>query len=125
AVAWELARDTGLVPVEWSRSFPWRDDLGEVLEGRAAEVCQLLHDIFGNPFGRPKVEADWLRWHDGIVPRLARVIYEEGRWGDMGVLQDALLDAGCDNEGMLSHAREPGIVHTRGCWLIDLLLNKE
>jgi hypothetical protein len=75
----------------------------------------------------PAVEMDaaWLRWNDATVPRLARVIYEEGRWNAMGVLHDALLDAGCDNEEMLTHAREQEMMHTRGCWLIDLLLNKE
>jgi hypothetical protein len=41
----------------------------------------------------------------------------------MGILHDVLLDAGCGNEEVLSHARMEDI-HTRGCWLIDLLLKK-
>jgi hypothetical protein len=56
---------------------------------------------------------------------LARSIYEARRWTDMPILADALPDAGCDNEEFLSHAREQGVVHVRGCWLLDLLLNKE
>jgi hypothetical protein len=43
----------------------------------------------------------------------------------MPILHDALLDAGCHDEGVLSHAREQGGVHVRGCWVLDLLLNKE
>jgi hypothetical protein len=39
-------------------------------------------------------------------------------------LADALEEAGCDNEELLSHCREPG-EHVRGCWALDLLLGKE
>ena len=42
----------------------------------------------------------------------------------MGVLADALLDSGCDDEVMLAHCREQEGVHTKGCWVIDLLLEK-
>jgi hypothetical protein len=43
----------------------------------------------------------------------------------MGVLADALEDAGCDNEDILQHCREKRGVHVRGCWVVDLLLNKK
>lgn len=42
----------------------------------------------------------------------------------LAVLADALEDAGCDNEDVLNHCRQPGI-HVRGCWVLDLLLGKE
>jgi hypothetical protein len=86
-------------------------------------VCHLLREVFGNPFRPAAVQAAWLPWNDGTVPRLARSIYDQQSWWDMGVLHDALLDSGCDDADMLLHARE-GPFHTRGCWLIDLLLNK-
>jgi hypothetical protein len=38
----------------------------------------------------------------------------------MPVLADALLDAGCGDERVLSHCRER--LHTRGCWLLDGVL---
>ena len=41
----------------------------------------------------------------------------------LAVLADALEDAGCDNEDILSHLRGPG-PHVRGCWVVDLLLGK-
>jgi hypothetical protein len=32
------------------------------------------------------------------------------------------LDAGCDDEEILQHCREQECVHTKGCWVLDLLL---
>jgi len=37
---------------------------------------------------------------------------------------DALAEAGCSNQDILSHCRGPG-PHVRGCWVVDLLLGKE
>jgi hypothetical protein len=86
----------------------------------------LLRDIFGPlPFRPVAVHPDVLTWNDGLVVRLAQAIYDERRWEVLPLLADALLDAGCDNEEVLTHAREQGAVHVRGCWLLDLLLNKE
>jgi hypothetical protein len=84
----------------------------------------LLRDIFGNPFAAtPRIDTSALRWNDGCVVRIAEGIYEERAFERMGVLHDALLDAGCNSDDILSHCREQG-GHARGCWLLDLLLNK-
>jgi hypothetical protein len=90
--------------------------------GAAAQVA-LIRDIFGNPFRPVTAEPAWLRWHDGTVPRIARGIYDDYRFADMPILHDALLDAGCDDEDVLAHCRTPD-GHVRGCWVIDLLLEK-
>jgi hypothetical protein len=37
------------------------------------------------------------------------------------VLADALEEAGCGNEEVLGHLREPWL-HARGCWVLDLVL---
>jgi hypothetical protein len=42
----------------------------------------------------------------------------------LGVLADALLDAGCDEEELIGHCRSEG-PHLRGCWAVDLVLGKE
>jgi hypothetical protein len=73
---------------------------------------------------RVPLDPSWLRWNDGTVPRLAQAIYEGRRFGDMPILHDALLDAGCDDQDILDHLRSPG-PHVRGCWVIDLNLGKE
>jgi hypothetical protein len=41
----------------------------------------------------------------------------------MGVLADALLDAGCADEELLAYCRGGG-EHVRGCWAVDALLGK-
>jgi hypothetical protein len=96
-------------------------------EARAAadaEVCRLLRDVFGNPF-RPAPPPDpaWLSWDGGLVPRLARSIYDGHRFEGLPVLADALEEAGCADEAVLSHLRQPG-EHARGCWVLDLLLGR-
>jgi hypothetical protein len=93
----------------------------------AAEIamqCGLLRDIFGNPF-RPQttVNSSWFSWNCGIVPKLAQAIYDDRAFDRLPILADALEEAGCDNADILNHCRQPG-EHVRGCWVVDLLLNK-
>jgi hypothetical protein len=86
--------------------------------------CDLLRDVAGDPSrATPAIDPAWLTWNDGIVKRLAEGIYAERRFEDMGVLADALEEAGCDSEEVLSHLRRPG-PHARGCWLVDLLTGR-
>ena len=40
----------------------------------------------------------------------------------MPVLADALQDAGCDNDDVLSHCRDATANHVRGCWVVDVTL---
>lgn len=87
------------------------------------DQCDLLRDIFGNPFRPANLEPSWLRWNDGTIPRIARGIYENRAFDGLPILHDALLDAGCDNDDILAHCRGAG-PHVRGCWVIDLLLGK-
>jgi hypothetical protein len=55
---------------------------------------------------------------------IAQGIYAGRAFDRLPILHDALLDAGCDDEAILSHCRCEG-PHVRGCWVIDLLLGKE
>jgi len=32
---------------------------------------------------------------------------------------------GCDNEDILNHCRDTKKVHVRGCWVVDLVLDKQ
>ncbi len=96
------------------------DGLAERL--RASQEA-LFRDIVGNPFRAPRIDPDWLRFGDGLLPRLAGLIYQDRRWADMPVLGDALEDAGCSDDDLLEHCHGPG-PHTRGCWLLDLLLGR-
>jgi hypothetical protein len=97
---------------------------GEFVHARKA-CADLLREIFGPlPFRPVTIRPGVLAWNDGLVVRLAEAIYDEGQWGDMPILGDALLDAGCGNQEVLEHVQSPGH-HVRGCWVIDLILGRE
>jgi hypothetical protein len=80
----------------------------------------LLRDLFGNPFRPVTIDRTWMT---PAVVQLARSLYEERRFEDMPILADALEEAGCQDAAVLEHCRGPG-PHVRGCWVLDLLLEK-
>jgi hypothetical protein len=84
--------------------------------------CRFVHDIFGNPF-RPVAFNP--AWRTDTAVTLARQMYESRDFGAMPILADALQDAGCENEDILNHCRDPKQPHVRGCWVVDLVLGKE
>jgi hypothetical protein len=102
--------------------------------------CELLRDIIGNPF-RPRPPRKgkrlwkeqlktWIRWNQGAVPSLAQAAYDahtlpEGTLDParLAVLADALEEAGCTEAVLLEHLRGPG-PHVRGCWVLDLMLDR-
>jgi len=83
-----------------------------------------LREFVGNPFRPVTVEEAWLVRNDGAVPKIAQEMYDERAFERMGVLADALEEAGCTDAEVLEHCRGPG-PHARGCWLVDLLLGKK
>jgi hypothetical protein len=86
-----------------------------------AQQVILVRDIFGNPF-RPVTFSP--SWRTDTALALARQMYESREFGVMPILADALQDAGCDNDDILNHCRDAKQVHVRGCWVVDLVLNK-
>ena len=86
-------------------------------------MCDAIRDVVGYPFvGRAIVEPRWLEANDRQVRAVAEGIDAEGRFDELSVLGDALEDAGCRDDAILSHARQPR--HYRGCWLLDAVLGK-
>jgi hypothetical protein len=87
----------------------------------------LVRCIFGVPFRRIECNASWLTTS---VVTLARKAYEH-RLEPNGQLDHArlfalakgLVKAGCEDAELLEHLLGPG-PHWRGCWGIDLLLNR-
>jgi hypothetical protein len=84
--------------------------------------------VIGDPFRSAALDPTW-RTPD--VLSLAQAAYDERRMPEgtldnarLGLLADALEDAGCDSADFLGHLRMPG-VHVRGCWAVDLTLGKE
>ena len=80
----------------------------------------LIQCIAGKTEGSITVEPAWLT---SVVLSFAQEIYDERAYDRMPVLADALQDAGCENEQIMEHCRHDRI-HTRGCWILDLLLGK-
>ena len=94
---------------------------GRTWEQAAALHLQLLRDIVGNPFRPVAFSPDW---RTDTAVSLARQMYESRVFSAMPILADALQDAGCDNEAILAHCRDAGQVHVRGCWVVDLVLDR-
>jgi hypothetical protein len=86
--------------------------------------CGLLRDIFGDRGNPLTANPAWLTWNSGTIPKLAEAIYHERAFDRLLILAYAIEEAGCDNEDMMNHCRQPG-GHVRGCWAVDLLLRKE
>jgi hypothetical protein len=84
------------------------------------EQCALLDDIFGNPFRPVAFDA---AWRTPTVAAIARAIYQERRFADLPILADALEESGCSHSEILAHLRSGGD-HVRGCWPLDLVLEK-
>jgi hypothetical protein len=93
------------------------------LEGDVTEdtVRSALREIFGNPF-RPVAFAP--SWRSESAVALARTAYDTRDFTLLPILADALEEAGCDHADTLAHCRDPKTTHARGCWVVDLVLNK-
>ena len=89
----------------------------------SAVLAELIRDVFGNPF-RPLVKAP-RAWLTSTVTALARGIYDQRAFDRMPILADALQDAGCGDERVVSHCLDPAGRHARGCWVLDLILGKK
>jgi hypothetical protein len=81
---------------------------------------ELIDCVFGNPFRFVNIDPPLLTWNDGVIPRIAQGIYAERAFDRMPILHDA----GCNDEALLTHCRNPE-GHVRGCWALDLILGKE
>jgi hypothetical protein len=109
AVASQLAEKGG---------WPW----GNVDERDAQ--ADLIREVAGNPFRKVVWRPEWAEANDQQAAKLAESIYEDRAFDRLPILGDALEEAGCTDQNILGHLRNPG-GHTRGCWALDLVLAKE
>jgi hypothetical protein len=98
-------------------------EISEKLDRQAMRQMEanILRHLIPNPF-RPVSLAP--AWFTSDVLALARGIYDDRAFDRMPILADALQDAGCTNDDVLNHCRDAQQVHVRGCWVVDLLLEK-
>jgi hypothetical protein len=99
------------------------DAMMEAREKEWEEQAALIRELFGNPFRPSSVGAFLLVWSEGIIRKLAEGIHADRAFDRMPILADALEEAGCADDAILTHLRSPG-PHVRGCWALDLLLGK-
>ncbi len=67
-------------------STAWEAAHTAELAGQAA----LLRDLAGNPFRPARLPPPVLRWHDGLVPHIARSAYDGCAFDRLPILADAL-----------------------------------
>jgi hypothetical protein len=127
AVVVRAAATATTSPAAWSAARNAADASARI-EGvppeHPREQCDLLRDIFANPFRPVAVCPACLTPQ---VVALARAAYDrrhlpsgELDQARLAVLADALEEAGCTDADLLNHCRRPG-VHVRGCWVVDLV----
>lgn len=128
------AKQAAIPRKDWVRNTAWCATAAVAfpqMEEYQRHQCHLLRDIFANRFRpMPAIDSAWLSWNDGIVGKLAQAIYDERilpqgllDQSRLAILADALEEAGCPVEDVLSHLRSDG-PHVRGCWVVDLMLGK-
>ena len=104
---WASAEPQPRAPVPgFSYRYTFRDILAEILGPRDGVV----------PFSPD--------WRTDTAVALAQGMYESRDFSAMPILADALQDAGCDSDTILSHCRDATASHARGCWVVDLVLGK-
>ncbi|MEX1231174.1 MAG: hypothetical protein WEB58_13090 [Planctomycetaceae bacterium] len=107
--------------VAWSAGMALGTENGMSVHKGLSVHIDLLRDIFRNPLQPATVDPSW---QTPAVVELANVIYENRAFDRMPRLADALEEAGCRDADILSHCRSPS-PHVRGCWVVDLLLEKK
>jgi hypothetical protein len=84
-------------------------------------LANSLREQLGNPFRSHVISDDW---RTDTVLALARGIMAERAYDRLPILADALEEAGCNDHGILQHARSVAH-HFAGCWVVDRILHPE
>ena len=88
---------------------------------RGAREADLLRELLGNPLRPVRFDP---AWRTDTVLAIATSAYDSRGFGALPILADALQDAGCDSDELLSHCRDTTKAHMRGCWALDTVLGK-
>jgi len=121
ALDFELALSFYVHAGVFIRPFRWPEPVPAGVRFQRAALASLLRDVFGNPFRPPPEFPAPLRTPEIVA--LARSIYDDGAFDRLPELADALEAAGCADAALLAHLRGEGS-HVRGCWAVDVILEK-
>jgi hypothetical protein len=113
--AWKAARESSFAASMALASSDPSVSTADALRCERQSQCQLLRDIFGNPFCPlpPRPEA---------VAPLAERIYA-GEWELMPIFGECLQEQGYWSEG--EHCLDPNNEHVKGCWVVDWVTGRE
>ncbi|WP_439631558.1 hypothetical protein [Gemmata sp.] len=115
-------RATGPAPLRHTlKTSAWHAAWTGVYNEARATQAHYVRDIFPPPNYAPRFDTAWLT---STVVALSRQMDESGDLSIVPILADALEDAGCDDVTLLQCCREPGGVHVRGNWVVDLVLGR-
>ncbi len=111
------------LPLEDLLEYAQRALMAETSESAAREEeavqARIVRCVVRNPFVPVRFDRAWAT---DTATILAQQMYDSREFGAMPVLADALQDAGCENDDILAHCRDPHAAHVRGCWVCDLVL---
>jgi hypothetical protein len=123
ATALSIHASSDVSSTDWSpaRTEAWRSAQRREWAVQAA----LLRDIIGPLLFRSQlIKSNRLLREEDRIPALAQAIYDNRAFDQLPILANALEQAGCKEADVLDHCRSGG-EHVRGCWVVDLILNKE
>jgi hypothetical protein len=111
-------------PIWAAAAISDRLDVCEQLRASEKRVqADLMRDVAGNLFRPVALDPAWLTWRDATIVKLAQTIYADRAFERLGILADALEEAGCHDAVLLGHCRGNGL-HAKGCWAVDALVGK-
>jgi hypothetical protein len=87
---------------------------------RATQV-DYFRDIFPPPQYKATRNPQWIT---STVLALAQQMDDSGDYSAVPILADALQDAGCEDETLLSGCRTHGNSHVRGNWVVEMVLER-
>jgi hypothetical protein len=118
----ELGLLQSLASYEEVRAIENHPEIVATRQRTEEEWGALVRCIYGpNPFKKTRFLK---KWRSESAVALARTAYDTRNFSLLPILADALEEAGCDNPDILTHCRQPDGVHARGCWVVDLVLDK-
>jgi hypothetical protein len=97
----------------------------DALEAEGRGLCDAVRELFGNPFRPVKFDRNWLLYFGGAGEAMLQTVLQDNCFDELPYLADALTDAGCAEETILRHLRQPANTHFRGCWVIDALAGRQ
>jgi len=113
-------------------TFAWRSAIyayGRYEDKKRAhkDRNETIADIVGDPFNKCKpFKPEWRTNDVMAMAKAAEDDYDQGilACANLRVLSDAAEEAGCDNEVILQHLRQPGI-HVYGCWALESIMGRK